>query len=321
MNRTITPLVLVLVASLATCAVGADVELSVLSNGQRAIRVPPGTIIEFVISAERLFAIGDSSTRIDAVEVSARIEGADEATPVATRPLRIPTAGQQGRFPVSLGAVAGPDAPGLYKLRLVSAEASLVADGVVAQAEVAIRNELSIEIAENALAVVGSDPPADSIDARQPGSPDGARIDGWDRVDLRFSGDARGLTPVDFGVEHTASGRAPQVERVIVDGSLVTLELDAVVTIGAWTRITHVGSGTGVRLGHLPGDVNASRRVTAHDILALLDALDGAADFPVRQTDMDRNGRVDSNDVVRLLDLINGWGGYAAFLDQSLPDD
>ena len=319
MNRPVT--LVIWIASLTTPAIAADIELSILSNGQRGVRVPPGTTIEFVISADRVSSPGKESKQVASVEVSARLEGAGKAVSVTTRPLRIPATGEQGRFPVALGAVAGPDAPGTYRLRLVSAQAAVLVGGRLGHAEVAIANDLIIEIAADALAVLGSAPPTDAIDARQPGSPDGTRIDGWDRVTLHFSRDAAGLTPADFAIEHTAPGRAPQVERVSVDGPRMTLELDAVVAVGAWTRITHVASGTGVRLGHLPGDVNASRRVTADDILALLDDLDTALNLPAHQTDMDRNGRVDSNDVMRLLDLINGWGGYSAFLDRSLPDD
>ncbi len=319
MNRPIT--LVVLLALLTTPAIGADVELSILSNGQRAIRVPPGTTIEFVVSAQRVSSAAETAKQIASVEVSARLEWEGKAIPVTTRPLRIPTTAQESRFPISLGAVAGPDAPGTYRLRLVAAQATVLTGGKVGPATVAIANDLIIEIAENALAVMGSDPPADAIDARQPGSPDGTRIDGWDRVTLLFSRDGSGLPPADFAIEQSAPGRVPQVERVIVNGSRVILELDAVVTVGSWTRITHIASGTGVRLGHLPGDVNGSRRVTAADILALLDDLDGAIDRPTHQTDMDRNGRVDSDDVMRLLDLINGWGGYSVFLDRSLPDD
>lgn len=319
MSRPIT--LVILLAMLAAPAIGADVELSILSNGQRAIRVPPGTTIEFVVSALRVSTSAETAKRVASVEVAARLEWDGKAIPVTTRPLRIPTTAQQSRFPIALGAVAGPDTPGTYRLRLVAAQATVLISGKVGPATVAIANDLIIEIAENALAVVGSDPPADAIDARQPGSPDGTRIDGWDRVTLRFSRDAAGLTPADFSIEHTAAGRVPQVARVIVDGTHAILELDAVVTVGSWTRITHIASGTGVRLGHLPGDVNGSRRVTAADILALLDDLDGAIDRPTHQTDMDRNGRVDSDDVMRLLDLINGWGGYSVFLDRSLPDD
>lgn len=319
MNRPIT--LVVLLALLVTPAIGADVELSILSNGQRAIRVPPGTTIEFVVSAQRASSSAETAKQIASVEVSARLEWEGKAVPVTTRPLRIPTTAQESRFPISLGAVAGPDAPGTYRLRLVAAQATVLTGGKAGPATVAIANDLIIEIAENALAVMGSDPPTDAIDARQPGSPDGTRIDGWDRVTLLFSRDGSGLTPADFAIEQSAPGRVPQVERVIVNGSRVIVELDAVVTVGSWTRITHIASGTGVRLGHLPGDVNGSRRVTAADILALLDHMDSALDLPIRRTDMDRNGRVDTDDVLRLLDLINGWDGYPAFLNRSLPDD
>lgn len=319
MNRPIT--LVVLLALVTTPAIGADVELSILSNGQRAIRVPPGTTIEFVVSAQRVSSAAETAKQIASVEVSARLEWEGKAIPVTTRPLRIPTTAQEGRFPISLGAVAGPDAPGTYRLRLVAAQATVLTGGKVGPATVVIANDLIIEIATNALAVMGSDPPTDAIDARQPGSPDGTRIDGWDRVTLLFSRDGSGLTPADFAIEQSAPGRVPQVERVIVNGSRVIVELDAVVTVGSWTRITHIASGTGVRLGHLPGDVNGSRRVTAADILTLLDHMDSALDLPIRRTDMDRNGRVDTDDVLRLLDLINGWDGYPAFLNRSLPDD
>ena len=319
MKRPIT--LVVLLAMLTTPAIGADLELSILSNGQRAIRVPPGTTIEFVVAAQRVSSAAETAKQITSVEVSARLEGEGKAVPVTMRPLRIPTTARQSRFPISLGAVAGPDAPGTYRLRLVAAQATVLTGGKVGPATVAIENDLIIEIAENALAVMGSDPPADAIDARQPGSPDGTRIDGWDRVTLLFSRDGSGLTPADFAIEQSAPGRVPQVERIIVNGSRVVVELDAVVTVGSWTRITHIASGTGVRLGHLPGDVNGSRRVTAADILALLDDMDSALDLPIRRTDMDRNGRVDTDDVLRLLDLINGWDGYPAFLNRSLPDD
>lgn len=301
--------------SLALCmgvtasAWAADLQVSVSSNGRGAVRVPPATTIEFLVLIEPADGELPDAAGLDPSRLLARLEGPRDVSVVETRLLNV-TASDGLSGPVAWGAFAAPDAPGVYRLGIETTDATRIAS-----------TDLTIEVAADAVAVVGSDPPSDAIDARQPASPDGARVDGWDRVVLLFSDKPGDLTPADFAVEVAPAGRAPQIDRVTIDGQRATLHFDAVVPLGAWTRIVHLASGTGARLGHLPGDVNASRRVTAYDILALLDHLDGVVELPAHQTDVDRNGRVDANDVVRLLDLINGWSGYAPFLDRALPGE
>ncbi|MCO6435582.1 MAG: S8 family serine peptidase [Phycisphaerae bacterium] len=165
-----------------------------------------------------------------------------------------------------------------------------------------------------------SDPPADSIDARQPSDLNGSNPTGWDTVTLTFDGDATGLGAEDFEISVDPPGTAPDIDSVSVAGSEVTLFLATPVPTGAWTTFTHVGHGSSTRIGYLPGDVNGSGTTNERDVIALIDALNQpSSPLAAWSADLDRTGFDDANDVIRLLDLLLGNGSFEPYQGASLP--
>lgn len=169
--------------------------------------------------------------------------------------------------------------------------------------------------------IVASDPPDNAIDARQPSEPDGSNPAGWDSIELTFDGATDGVVAGDFEVsEQGGDGVAPGIADVTNVDESSTLAFTGLIEAGAWTTITHVPSGTSVRIGFLPADVNNDQTSTAGDILSLIDSLNGQAVLAQYQTDIDRSGVSSAADVLRAIDLLNGANEYAVWNLVSLPD-
>jgi hypothetical protein len=173
------------------------------------------------------------------------------------------------------------------------------------------------------LSIVSSVPSNGSIDARQPSLPDGTNPAGWSSIELSFSGNAESLTAADFSVSVDPPGAAPMIGFVITSGNVATIQFgDAVVEyipLTSWTTITHLASGSSVRLGYLPADVNGDGTSTPNDVLALIDVLNGVSSRPIHSTDVDRSGVSGPSDILRAIDLLNGAGAYEVFNGISLP--
>jgi hypothetical protein len=172
------------------------------------------------------------------------------------------------------------------------------------------------------LQIVSSDPPHLAIDARQPFDIDGTHPDGWRNIRLTFNGYALNLTAGDFTImQEGGAGQPPSVAAVLpVTEDTVTLVLNARIAIGAWTTITHISSGTTVRLGYLPGDVNADLFSSPLDVLALIDALNGVGALPpIWSVDVNRSDTMEPSDILREIDLLNGAGVYDMYNGWSLP--
>lgn len=170
------------------------------------------------------------------------------------------------------------------------------------------------------LSILFSDPPSNSIDARQPFHIDGTNPQGWDRVVLTFNGSTSGLTSADFSTSFEGgSGSAPLVVQVVSNGNACTVILSDMISVGGWTTVQHNASGTSVRLGYLPADVNNDRTSSPVDILALIDFLNGVTMLAPYQTDVDRSDATNPADILRVIDLLNGADAYPPFLFASLP--
>ncbi len=89
---------------------------------------------------------------------------------------------------------------------------------------------------------------------------------------------------------------------------------------GAWTTVTHVLSGTSIRVGHLPGDVDGNRVSTPTDILQLIDGLNGLIVWPIWSTDINRSGLAEPSDILSVIDLLNGAGVFDPWHGRSLPE-
>jgi hypothetical protein len=170
--------------------------------------------------------------------------------------------------------------------------------------------------------IVDRHPPNNSIDARRPHpSDDSATREGWQLIDVTFRGDISQLGNEDFIVtQEDGISSATVVINVIATGdNRVGLELDDIIDVGAWTTITLELSGSGVRLGFLPGDVDGRDGVTKGDIAALVQSLDGQMERPIWSIDIDRSGEPTAADLIELIDLMNGAGEYEEYLNSNLP--
>lgn len=168
--------------------------------------------------------------------------------------------------------------------------------------------------------IVGSDPLDGAIDARQPSEPDGSNPAGWQWVDLSFSRGAAAQEMEDFTIDQDgAEGPPPTIVGIVHDEDIVRVILGRKISPGAWTTITHVESGTSVRLGFLPADVNGDGTSSPADILSVIDALNGVTVLPIWSTDVDRSGEAQPADILRVIDLLNGAGSYEPYLNVSLP--
>jgi len=177
--------------------------------------------------------------------------------------------------------------------------------------------------AEQALWIMSSNPPSGAIDARQPHDLDGTNPTGWDRLDITFTNQASEVFVPDFAVSvENGTATDPYVIDVVWGQGpfeTVTVILNRPIDVGAWTTITHVPSGTSVRLGYLPGDVDNDGTSGPADILTAIDGLNGIRTLAEWQLDVDRDGVAASADVLRVVDLLNGAAEYPEFRDQSLP--
>jgi len=170
--------------------------------------------------------------------------------------------------------------------------------------------------------IADSVPPHDAIDARQPSDPDGKRIEGWDSIELRFSGCAANVAAGDFLVSQDGGVGFPPSVVAVRGASMDTVRLifSQPIATRAWTTVTHIPSGTQVRLGALPGDCDANRITEPSDLLILFDALgEPPMAHPARSTDIDRSGRVTACDILREIDLLLGASPFDKFNGATLP--
>jgi hypothetical protein len=172
------------------------------------------------------------------------------------------------------------------------------------------------------LQVVSSDPPNNAIDARRPSDPDGNNRAGWSSVVLTLNGEPCTLAPSRFVVTKVGgvlpSPTIAAVEQVT--GSTVRLTLNGPIEPGAWTTVEDSISGTGARLGFLPGDVNGDGTASPADILSLIDSLNGVGPtLPLWTTDIDRSGVAAPADILSLIDLLNGAGAFNVWNGARLP--
>lgn len=172
--------------------------------------------------------------------------------------------------------------------------------------------------------IVGSWPRDGAIDARQPFDPRGFNVSGWSSIILDIEGldPESPLQPNDFEVTQIGGLLpAPQIQEVVQSGnhSAVTVKLDGIIEVGAWTRLTYLASCQSVTIGYLPGDINGDGTSSASDMLTFTGVLDADFTLPTYSSDIDRSQNVDSSDLLRLIDLLNGAEAYPVYAGMSLP--
>ena len=172
------------------------------------------------------------------------------------------------------------------------------------------------------LAIVVTDPPDGAIDARRPLDPLTSLPLGWTTLEITLTDDLCSVAPADFLVAlEGGKSEAPTVSFVDqLDPTRFLVTLSKPIEPGAWTIVTHVGSGLSTRIGFLPGDVNGDGTSDGNDILALMDALAGVGDeLPVWAVDADRSGQTVPPDLLELVDVLEGTGSSPGWRGVSLP--
>lgn len=167
-----------------------------------------------------------------------------------------------------------------------------------------------------------TNPPDGAIDARRHLAANGINRVGWDAVDMTFDAVPRCLAPADFSVSVEGNANPPPIvtDVTLVGDDEIRIVLDRVIDVVAWTSIFHHESAATLRIGVLPGDVDASRISGPLDILALINHLLNSGDALEKwSSDVDRSGSSDENDVVELLAVLGGGSGADPFLGASLP--
>lgn len=148
---------------------------------------------------------------------------------------------------------------------------------------------------------------------------------GWDRLFVRFGGDATGITAAPFATAVTG-GTLPFVLTAFVltatpTSSDVELGLSVRIPVGQWTTIEHMPTHSSTCLGFLPGDVNGNRTANAVDGFALRAALSNlhATTPALHQADINHSGEATAEDLVMWLNVMNGAGALDPWLGATLP--
>jgi hypothetical protein len=217
------------------------------------------------------------------------------------------------------------DANGVFTAADVDGDTCVVVSASYTYRDVTRTGDRTIVVVDvNApLSIVEGYPPDGAIDARQPSKPDGSEVTGWDSLAITFNGDTCLMTTEDFEIM-TAGRLEPTATLLAVEYiplRSVRLVLSDPIEPGAWTTVTHLGSGTSLRVGSLPGDVNGDGSVGPADVDELIYHLEGQDADPLApwQCDIDRSGQCTAADLLRLIDLLNGAEAYATWNGVSLP--
>lgn len=165
---------------------------------------------------------------------------------------------------------------------------------------------MTVEIRPGAvrLSVRGSDPADGSIDARFPPAGSRGTSAGWDRVTITFNADTTNLSPGDFAIVD-GTNNPPTIRNIVKDGTSATLEFDHGIAVNSWTKIIHTPSGSTIKLGYQPGDVNGDGSADAADVPTLIDALATRLTLPGNQTDLNHDDNVNAVDLQRLIEAAN----------------
>jgi hypothetical protein len=221
--------------------------------------------------------------------------------------------------PAEVGSI---DTDGLFTPAQVNGNACATIRASYTYSGETVENFRQIVIVDNdvSFAIVFSDPPDGAIDARQPSDPDGARLSGWNQVDITFNGDVCMMNATDFTVGKIGgSAAAPTIAGVEKTGPR-SLQLHLSNVLEPGTRTAIVTGDLSIVLGYLPGDSNADGVSAPPDILALIDALNGVrGEVPIWSSDIDRSGQAGPPDILRLIDLLNGAGAYDPWNGRALP--
>lgn len=178
-----------------------------------------------------------------------------------------------------------------------------------------------------AATILSADPPAGTVDARQPHVPN-------DPAALLGIGGAGEPIIIDLNVpgapatcftlcETAQDASGPNAVATVVDNGdgTYTIGLDRPITSNAVTTISY-DDGSFVEYISHPGNVNADSVANSVDVLTLINIANGVEQPPYGEfsADIDHSGVTSAPDVLRAIDLLNGAAGYSAQLLTLLPE-
>jgi len=283
---------------------------AVLRRGPSLVGHEGDTLRRLILSADAS-VVAEGETLAFTATANFRFAGNDDVTTLADWSVDLPTGGVI-------------DTSGLFAPSDVDASACVTVTASYTFDSVTRTDSRVITVIDldAPLAIVVTDPPDGAIDARRPlDSPAGSPL-GWTTLEITLTDDLCSVAPADFlVVQEGGTSVAPTVsivDRLAPARFLVTLSQP--IEPGAWTIVTHVGSGLSTRIGFLPGDVNGDGTSDGNDILALMDALAGVGNaLPVWAEDVDRSGQTVPPDLLELIDLLEGTGSSPGWRGVSLP--
>ncbi|MHC5110442.1 MAG: hypothetical protein ACYTHJ_11250 [Planctomycetota bacterium] len=205
------------------------------------------------------------------------------------------------RYIGSVKSIVSNDAQGTFEYSLSNAPA----DAVVLTFDK--ENVLGIQAESTTLTVtdqptrqwiVSSRPAWGHVEATQPGDSKGISS-----VTLRMRMDADNVSASDIAVTST-NGTAPKVKSVRAQGRNLTVELSGSIPAEAWTTITHVPSGSSMKMARMYGDTNSDGYCDFDDLAHALDQVNERGEIALSSGDLNGDTSVDAVDMIQLLDTL-----------------
>jgi hypothetical protein len=181
--------------------------------------------------------------------------------------------------------------------------------------------DLAMEVirADSSCAILSSEPAHEAVDPRQPSTPSGRMTPSWSSIAISL--EPRASTPVvgDFLV--LGSGEpVPAVVAVESTPDGANVVLDGALMPGECMTIIYLPTGERLRLGFLPGDVDASATADGSDLAALMNLLAEEGAGPAFSCDINHDESCGPDDLLRLVDLLSGGGEYDPWWGTELPE-
>jgi len=176
-------------------------------------------------------------------------------------------------------------------------------------------------------AVISSDPPSGTVDARQPHDLNDASAllgIGGRTEPITIDVGAAGADSSCWSLCETGDGGhgANSIDSVVDNGDgTYTLTLARPISAGETTTISYDGELATTLIAH-PGNVDADTFTAVADILKIVDALNLVFVLPhgVYSGDIDHSGAVGASDIIREIDVINGASELEVWNGTPKPD-
>ena len=197
-------------------------------------------------------------------------------------------------------------------------------------------DELCVQAAEKlcgqcpAVRIVRSEPPHQTVDARQPHAHDSPLPrqgigTAQEPIIVKLDGDVTRAETC-FNLCETAQDQLLGPNSIIgvtdLGGGVYEIVLDHAITAGAVTTIEYKGSGDQVAFVSHPGNADAGPVADQFDVVRLMDCcLRRVCTIPggVYSCDIDRSGERGPGDLIRIIDLLEGGATYSSWFGTPRP--